>query len=124
MKNTFPTFEEIDQGYCVYLLHDYKGLDDDGNPKYSDKLDMEVRVANNKYSELGLKVFVTRDRKWNLTGFRFEIAGNKYAYCFEYSKEGWQDCVDKIKSILDYYRTIINEVLGDQNEIGRFRYFY
>lgn len=113
MKNIFPTFEEIDQGYCVYLLHDYKGLDDNGNPKYSEKLDMEVRVANNKYSELGLKVFVTRDRKWNLTGFRFEIAGNKYAYHFEHSKEGWQACVDKIKSILDYYRTIINGVLGD-----------
>ena len=42
MKNIFPTFEEIDQGYCVYLLHDYKGLDDNGNPKYSEKLDMEV----------------------------------------------------------------------------------
>ena len=56
MKNIFPTFEEIYQGYCVYLLHDYKGLDDDGNPKYSEKLDMEVRIANNKYSELGLKV--------------------------------------------------------------------
>ena len=65
---------------------------------------MEVRMANNKYSELGLKVFNTRDRKWNPTGFRFEIAGNKYAYHFEYSKEGWQACVDKIKSILEYYR--------------------
>ena len=113
MKNIFPTFEEIYQGYCVYILHDYKGLDDNGNPKYSEKLDMEVRIANNKYSELGLKVFNTRDRKWNLTGFRFEIAGNKYAYHFEYSKEGWQACVDKIKSILDYYRNIINEVLDD-----------
>lgn len=74
---------------------------------------MEVRIANNKYSELGLKVFSTRDRKWNLTGFRFELAGNKYAYCFEYSKEGWQDCVNKIKSVLDYYKNIISEVLGD-----------
>ena len=54
MKNIFPTFEEIDQGYCVYLLHDYKGLDDDGNPKYSEKLDMEVRVANN-IQNLGLR---------------------------------------------------------------------
>ena len=53
MKNIFPTFEEIDQGYCVYLLHDYKGLDDDGNPKYSEKLDMEVRVAN--IQNLGLR---------------------------------------------------------------------
>ena len=42
MKNIFPTFEEIDQGYCVYLLHNYKGLDNCGNPKYSEKLDMEV----------------------------------------------------------------------------------
>lgn len=33
MKNIFPTFEEIYQGYCVYILHDYKGLDDDGNPQ-------------------------------------------------------------------------------------------
>ena len=113
MKNIFPTFEEIDQDYYVYLLHNYKGLDDDWNPKCSEKLDMGVRIANNKYSELGLKVFVTRDKKWNLTGFRFEIAGNKYAYHFEYSKEGWQACVDKIKSILGYYRNIINEVLED-----------
>ena len=90
MKNIFPTFEEIYQGYCVYLLHDYKGLDDNGNPKYSEKLDMEVRIANNKYSELGLKVFVTRDRKLNNTRFKFEIADNKYAYRFEYSKEGAQ----------------------------------
>ena len=30
-----------------------------------------------------------------------------------YSKEGWQACVDKIKSILDYYKNIINEVLED-----------
>ena len=90
MKNIFPTFEEIDQGYCVYLLHDYRGLDDDGNPKYSEKLDMEVRVANNKYSELGLKVFVTRDRKWNLTGFRFELVGNKYA-CLLYTSPSPRD---------------------------------
>ena len=112
MKNIFPTFDEIHQGYCVYLLHDYRGLDDEGNPKYSEKLDMEVRVSNNKYSELVLKIFVTRDRKLTPTGFKFKIAGNKYAYHFEYSKEGWQACVDKIKSILDYYRTIIDEVLG------------
>ena len=113
MKNIFPTFEEIYQGYCVYLLHDYKGLDDNGNPKYSEKLDMEVAIAHNRYSELINKVYITRDRKLNPTGFKFKLAGNKYAYHFEYSKEGWQACVDKIKSILDYYRNIINEVLGD-----------
>lgn len=113
MKYIFPTFDEIDHGYCVYLLHDYRGLDAEGNPKYSDKLDMEVRVANNKYSELGLKIYVTRDRKWNNTGFRFELVGNKYAYHFEYSEEGWQACMDKIKSILEYYRKLINQMLGD-----------
>ena len=39
----------------MYLLHYYRGLDDEGNSKYSEKLDMEIRVANNKYSELGLR---------------------------------------------------------------------
>ena len=113
MKYNFPTFDEIDRGYCVYFLHDYRGLDDEGNPKYSEKLDMEVRIANNKYSELGLKVFVTRDRKQNLTGFRFELAGNKYGYHYEYNEEGWQACVNRIKSILEYYRKLINDALGD-----------
>lgn len=111
MKYIFPTFDEIDQGYCVYLLHDYRGLDDEGNPKYSEKLDMEVRIANNKYSELGLKVFVTRDRKWNLTGFRFELAGNKYVYHYEYSEDGWQACMDKIRSTLEFYKKLINNIL-------------
>lgn len=113
MKNIFPTFEEIYQGYCVYLLHDYKGLDDNGNPKYSEKLDMEVAIAHNRYSELINKVYITRDRKLNPTGFKFKLAGNKYAYHFEYSKEGWQACINKIKSILEYYRNIIKEVLED-----------
>ena len=39
MKNIFPTFEEIDQCYCVYLLHDYKRVDDDGNPKFGDNIE-------------------------------------------------------------------------------------
>ena len=113
MKYNFPTFDEIHQGYCVYLLHDYRGLDDEGNPRYSEKLDMEVRIANNKYSELGLKVFVTRDRKWNLTGFRFELVGNKYVYHYEYNEDGWQACMDKIRSILEFYKKLINNILED-----------
>ncbi len=113
MKNIFPTFEEIDQGCYVYILSDYKGLDDDGIPRYKDKLNMEVVIAHNRYSELINKVYITRDRKLNPTGFKFKIAGNKYAYHFKYSKEGWQACINKIKSILEYYRNIINEALGD-----------
>lgn len=111
MKNIFPTFNEIDQGYCVNTLHNYKGLDDEGNPKYSEKLDMEIVISHNNYSELINKVYITRDRKLNCTGFKFEIAGNKYAYHFEYSEDGWQACIDKIKSILEYYRKIINNIL-------------
>lgn len=113
MKYVFPTFDEINQGYNVYLLHEYKGLDEDGNPKYSDKLDMEIRIHNCQYSELINGVYITRDRKWNKTGFRFVLAGNKYDYRFEYSEEGWNACIDKIKSILEYYRKIINKMLGE-----------
>lgn len=113
MKNIFPTFEEIDQGYCVDVHHNYKGLDDDWNPIYSEKLDMEIYICHNVYSELINHIYITRDRKWNKTGFRFVLAGNKYAYHFEYSEEGWNACIDKIKSILEYYRKIINKMLGD-----------
>lgn len=117
MKYIFPTFDEIDTGNNVYLLHDYKGLDENGEPTYSDKLDMEVVIAHNNYNELINHVYITRDRKWNKTGFRFVLAGNKYAYRFEYSEEGWQACIDKIKSIMEYYRKIINKMLGeDKNE--------
>lgn len=113
MKYVFPTFDEIDQGYNVYVLHDYKGLDENGEPKYSDKLDMEIIVDHNKYTELINHVYITRDRKRNKTGFRFVLVGNKYTYHFEYSEEGWNACIDKIKSILEYYRKIINKILGD-----------
>lgn len=113
MKNIFPTFEEIDQGYNVYVHHNYKGLDDDWNPIYSEKLDMEIYICHNAYSELINHVYITRNRKWDKTGFRFVIAGNKYTYHFEYSEEGWNACIDKIKSILEYYRKIINKILGD-----------
>lgn len=113
MKDIFPTFEEINQGHYVYTLYDYRGTDDDGNPKYSKKLNIEIVMrCHSKYSELINKVYITRDRKLNNTGFKFEIAGNKYAYHFKYSEEGWQACINKIKSILEYYRNIIDEVLG------------
>lgn len=29
MKSIFPTFDEVDQGYCVYVLRGYRGLDDE-----------------------------------------------------------------------------------------------
>lgn len=74
---------------------------------------MEVVVAHNKYSEIINKVYITRDRKLNNTGFMFKIAGNKYAYHFEYSEEGWRACINEIKSILEFYKNIINEILED-----------
>lgn len=33
----FPTFEEIDKGYCVYTDYMYLGNDDYGEPKYGEK---------------------------------------------------------------------------------------
>lgn len=33
----FPTFEEIDKGYCVYTDYVYLGNDAQGEPKYGEK---------------------------------------------------------------------------------------
>lgn len=48
MKNIFPIFEEIYQGYCVRLL---RRLDSDGNPKYSDRLSRAVIISIGESNE-------------------------------------------------------------------------
>lgn len=109
----FPTFEEIDKGYCVYTDYVYLGKDDCGEPKYGEKKDLEVIIAHNNYKEIINGVYITRNRKHENTGFRFVIAGNKYAYHYNYSEKGWADCVTKIKSILLFYRKCINIILKE-----------
>ena len=64
------------------------------------KKDLEVIIAHNNYKELINGVYIKRNRKHENTGFRFVIAGNKYAYRYNYSEKGWADCVTKIKSII------------------------
>ena len=109
----FPTFEEVDKGYCVYTDYVYLGNDAHGEPKYGEKKDLEVVIAHNNYKEIINGVYITRNRKHEKTGFRFVIAGNKYGYRYNYSEKGWADCVTKIKSILLFYRRCINTILAE-----------
>lgn len=85
-----------------------------GEPKYGEKKDLEVIIAHNNYKEIINGVYITRNRKHENTGFRFVIAGNKYAYHYNYSEKGWADCVTKIKSILLFYRKCINIILKEK----------
>lgn len=113
MKNIFPTFNEIDKGYQVFSQNTYRGLNDYGEPQYSEKYDLELVICHHAYAELVNKICISRNRKKEKTGFHFKLAGNNYAYSFEYSEKGWKECVNKIKEILKYYKNIIDIVLEE-----------
>lgn len=114
MKSIFPTFEDIDKGYWVFTQTRYNGVDDDGEPKFGEKLDLEIVIAHNAYVELINGIYIIRNRKHEKKGFRFELAGNKYDYSFEYTAEGWDACVNKIKAILKFYKRAIDKLLGEE----------
>lgn len=113
MKNIFPTFNEIDKGYQVFSQNIYRGINADGEPRYSEKYDLEIVICHHAYAELVNNIYISRNRRWERTGFHFKIAGNNYAYSFEYSEKGWEECVNKIKKILCYYRNIIDKILEE-----------
>lgn len=117
MNGIFPTFEEIDKGHCVFTQTLYRGLNDDGEPKFGEKLDLEIVIAHNTYVELINGIYIIRNRKHEKKGFRFELAGNKYAYSFEYTAEGWDACVNKIKVILNFYKRSIDKLLGEIDKL-------
>lgn len=114
MDSLFPTFEEIDKGYQVIRAQGrFKGYDYDGEPVFSKSRKFEVIIAHNTYTELIKSIYYQTDAKGNRLHFKFNLAGNNYAYSFPYCEEGWKDCVDKIKSILSWYNKCIKRILGE-----------
>ncbi len=113
MNGLFPTFEEIEKGYCVFTQTRYNGINDDGNAKFGERLDLKIVISHDAYAELINGIFIVRNRRHERKGFRFELAGNKYAYNFEYTADGWEACINKIKAILEFYKKSIDKILQE-----------
>lgn len=114
MEDLFPTFEEVDRGYQVFQAQGrYKGTDWSGNAVFSKPRRFEIVIAHNAYSELIKSIYYKTDVKGKRLSFHFNLAGNNYSYSFPYCKDGWNACVDKIKSILSWYNKCIKRILGE-----------
>lgn len=112
----FPTFEQIDAGYCCLRRQGkYLGIDQYGAPKWAKSTYVDIVINHQEYKEIITNIYYRATKKGKVMYFGFELAGNKYSYHFEYSKEGWQQCKDKIVSILQWYNKCINKILGIAN---------
>lgn len=112
----FPTFEEIDKGYCTYeKCGRFRGVDDEGNPLYARSRYMEVVVAHNEYKNY-MCIDIVLDRKYRRIGFRFGRLGKWRPYIFDYSKEGYEKMLKFIHDDLSFdvseTQKLVNDLKG------------
>lgn len=109
----FPTFEEIDKGYCTYeKAGRFRGVDDDGNPLYAKSRYMEVVVAHNEYKNY-IAIDIVLDHKYRRDGFRFGRLGKWRPYIFEYSKDGYEKMLKFIHDDLSFDKNEIQKLIED-----------
>lgn len=115
-RRIFPTFEEIDKGYCTYeKFGRFRGVDEDGNPLYARSRYMEVVVAHNEYKNY-MCIDIVLDRKYRRSGFRFGRLGKWRPYIFDYSKEGYEKMLKFIHDDLSFdvseTQKLVNDLKG------------
>lgn len=113
MKSTFPTFEEIDKGYCVFADTYFRKLDDYGEPEFGERLALDVIISHNRYFPLIKSVKIMRNRnKTKRMYFKVKMYdGNTYT--FPYSEEGWNAAILRIKDVMRDLRKMTTNILNE-----------
>ena len=113
MKSKFPTFEEIDRGYCVFADTYFRKLDNEGEPIFGERLALDVVISHNRYFPLIKSVKIMRNRnKTKRLYFKVKMYdGNTYT--FPYSEEGWNAAILRIKDEMREIRQMAENILNE-----------
>ena len=121
MRNMFPTFEEIHEGYCVYDVQGrYKGVDDDGDgaPRFSKPRKLNVTINGSICTwDTYLKIQILLNRKYEREFFVFGKGKGLYCYRFKYSKQGYEKMIDCILGILTFDIERITSLVSDAKRL-------
>lgn len=111
-KSIFPTFEQIQQGKRVYTRTYYRSVK--GEKRISEQLKQRVLIIHSSALLCNLEVYIKRSTHKKPLGFTFEVFNDGAdTPLFEYSEQGWNDCIACIKNILLEYRKHIERIVNE-----------
>lgn len=107
----FPTFEEIEQGHCVFT--DSYFVNRNYAARWVEKLALTVVISHNRYFPVIKSVKIKRNRK-RTTRLCFVVRlYDNIPRQFPYSEEGWNNAIlmikDEMVKLIATTKNILNE---------------
>lgn len=118
MRKIFPTFDEIDKGYCIYeRTGAFKGYEEDGTtPIFGRRRSLIVSIAHG-YFHRHISVIVTLDYKMKRNGFKYGREGKCFSRRYEYSERGYNEMLQNIRRDLWKDADLIYRLVEDLREV-------